>query len=491
MSTTGCGWCPEPEEGRGNPGWGRARSQGARQRGRRRHSDVSTVYLLLGYLVHGVHTANTTQAPQGRQRPGLRSYGRAGAPPRPPLLPPTWPGLDPHTHTKRPGRSPPPKGHPGGSLRRPGNPGPPLHLRTRWCRASRRDAIPFPSPRGCSPGWLGWKRGVSSGGEGAGAGAGGAPGRGSVGMVGHVKGLPGGPRVVPAALVLAQRRQPVHLREKEMSAAPHGVCPPPPPPPTTVGYGPWGPPSPWGQSLQGPPAHRDTVLGIPHAPATAQPLASPSHGDRALGVPHLTGHNPWCVPITPRDTAFGIPPPTGTELSVSRVTRGGMAYPTWPLASPVPPWGRSPHFPPWRQYCAPSMGTMVLGIPCPVGHSPWCLPSPRGTRPSPSPIPRGTATGVPPAMGTQPSVSPPRQGTQNLSTPLLQGARPHHLCALDELLGSGGGVVPLPAPGAERRRLQRPPVGEGEGPWPHQRARVDGVEVDGSLLLALTPRTGR
>lgn len=248
-----------------------------------------------------------------------------------------------------------------------------------------------------------------------------------------------------------------------------------------------GSPSPWGQSLQGPPAHRDTVLGIPHAPATAQPLASPSHGDRALGVPHLTGHNPWCVPITPRDTAFGIPPPTGTELSVSRVTRGGMAYPTWPLASPVPPWGRSPHFPPWRQYCAPSMGTMVLGIPCPVGHSPWCLPSPRGTRPSPSPIPRGTATGVPPAMGTQPSVSPPRQGTQNLSTPLLQGARPHHLCALDELLGSGGGVVPLPAPGAERRRLQRPPVGEGEGPWPHQRARVDGVEVDGSLLLALTP----
>lgn len=68
-----------------------------------------------------------------------------------------------------------------------------------------------------------------------------------------------------------------------------------------------------------------------------------------------------------------------------------------------------------------------------------------------------------------------------------QEGHPHHLCTLDKLLGGSVGVVPLAAPGAERRRLQRPPVGEGEGPWPHQRARVDGVEVDGSLLLTLTP----
>lgn len=361
MSTTGCGWCPEPEEGRGNPGWGRARSQGARQRGRRRHSDVSTVYLLLGYLVHGVHTANTTQAPQGRQRPGLRSYGRAGAPPRPPLLPPTWPGLDPHTHTKRPGRSPPPKGHPGGSLRRPGNPGPPLHLRTRWCRASRRDAIPFPSPRGCSPGWLGWKRGVSSGGEGAGAGAGGAPGRGSVGMVGHVKGLPGGPRVVPAALVLAQRRQPVHLQEKEMSAAPHGVCPPPPPT-TTVGYGPWGPPVP---------------------------------GDKAFRVPQLIGTRFLASPMPLQQRSPWHPPPMGTEPSVSPISLG-----TTLGVSP------SPH------------GTRLLASLLPQGQSSRCPVSPEGAWPIPHgpwrpPFPRGDAaltsphgdSTVPPPWGPWSSAS--------------------------------------------------------------------------------------
>lgn len=103
---------------------------------------------------------------------------------------------------------------------------------------------------------------MSGGGEGAGAGAGagGVPGRGSVRVVGHVEGLPGGPRVVPAALVLAQRCQPVHLQGKERSVV-------------TLGCHSRSP-SHWGHSLQGPPAHgdtwgaepRDVALGTPHSP---------------------------------------------------------------------------------------------------------------------------------------------------------------------------------------------------------------------------------
>lgn len=69
---------------------------GAPRRRKRRHSAVSTIYSLLGYLVHGVHTANTTQAPQGRQRPGLQSYGRAGAPPGLPSCPPRGLPSSPH-----------------------------------------------------------------------------------------------------------------------------------------------------------------------------------------------------------------------------------------------------------------------------------------------------------------------------------------------------------------------------------------------------------
>lgn len=78
-------------------GWGgEGRTPGAPRRRKRRHSAVSTIYSLLGYLVHGVHTANTTQAPQGRQRPGLQSYGRAGAPPGLPSCPPRGLPSSPH-----------------------------------------------------------------------------------------------------------------------------------------------------------------------------------------------------------------------------------------------------------------------------------------------------------------------------------------------------------------------------------------------------------
>lgn len=75
---------------------GEGRTPGAPRRRKRRHSAVSTIYSLLGYLVHGVHTANTTQAPQGRQRPGLQSYGRAGAPPGLPSCPPRGLPSSPH-----------------------------------------------------------------------------------------------------------------------------------------------------------------------------------------------------------------------------------------------------------------------------------------------------------------------------------------------------------------------------------------------------------
>lgn len=223
-----------------------------RQRENRLHSAVSTIYSLLGYLVHGVHTANTTQAPQGRQRPGLQSYGRAGAPPGLPSCPPRGLPSSPHGPAGAPGqrgtRVAPPRarlsrtphsicGHPAG-----------------------RSPLPLPAWR------LPWAAGVEAGcerwrgGAGAGAGAGGVPGRGSVRVVGHVEGLPGGPRVVPAALVLAQRCQPVHLQRKERSVVMMGCQS--------------RSPSRWGHSLEGPQAHgdtwgakpRDVALGTHHCP---------------------------------------------------------------------------------------------------------------------------------------------------------------------------------------------------------------------------------
>lgn len=63
-----------------------------------------------------------------------------------------------------------------------------------------------------------------------------------------------------------------------------------------------------------------------------------------------------------------------------------------------------------------------------------------------------------------------------------------HLGAFDELLGGGGLVALLPAPGVEGRGLQGAAVGEGQGPGLAQRAGVDGVQVDGRLLLTLAPR---
>lgn len=189
-----------------------------------------------------------------------------------------------------------------------------------------------------------------------------------------------------------------------------------------------------------------TALGVPQlmgtqplvSPATPQPLASSSHGDRALGIPRLTRSNPWWNPCFWHHSS---------QLSTSRVTHGD----TTAFGIPFFPWGPNSHCPPWRQCCIPSMGTMASLV----------------------------------LWGTSLSVS------HHPQHPLSQGAPslvpPHHLCALDELLSGSGGVVPLPAPGAQRRCLQCPPIGEGESPWPHQRARVDGVEVNGSLLLALTP----
>lgn len=261
----------------------------------------------------GAHGKHNTGAPRAAAT-GTAKLRQGRGTPRPPLLPPTAA----RPASPWPGRSPLPKGHPGGSLRGPGNPGPPLHLRRRQHGAGPRGAIPFPSPCGGSPGWLGWKRGVSSGGEGAraGAGAGGAPGRGSVGVVGHVEGLPGGPRVVPAALVLAQCRQPIHLWGKKMSVA-------------LVGYGPWGPP-----------AHGDTALGVPQPTGTCpsacpiphghccppalltQPSAPHSPGDITLSTPHPKGHRHWHAPLPQGHSPWCPHHPTGTQPSMSPAPYG-------------------------------------------------------------------------------------------------------------------------------------------------------------------------
>lgn len=228
------------------------------------------------------------------------------------------------------------------------------------------------------------------------------------------------------------------------------------------------------------------------------PLCAPSHGDVALlcpiphghglRVPHPTGYNPR-VPHHHMGRGFWHPP-SHREGSCRNLALGIPHSPmgTQPSLPPVP-YGDS-------HQCAPN-GDVVLGIPPAVGHSPRCLLSACGTWPLVSSITlqehdswcspsQGHSHQHPLPMGTWPSVSPTTHRDTAFRIP-SHGGRPHHLCALDKLLSGGGGVVLLPAPGAERRRLQRPPVGEGEGPRPHQRARVDGIEVDGGLLLTLPP----
>lgn len=178
---------------------------------------------------------------------------------------------------------------------------------------------------------------MSSGGEGAGAGAGagGAPGRGSVCVVGHVEGLPGGPRVVPAALVLAQRRQPVHLWGKETSVAPVGYGPQGPPVPGDTAFrvpqlmgtrsqlspvplqqhSPWHPP-PKGTEPSASHISQGTTLGVPHHPMGCGFWHLSSHRDTALDVPcHLRGHSP-----SHTERALGIPhSPRGMWSSLSPI----------------------------------------------------------------------------------------------------------------------------------------------------------------------------
>lgn len=61
-----------------------------------------------------------------------------------------------------------------------------------------------------------------------------------------------------------------------------------------------------------------------------------------------------------------------------------------------------------------------------------------------------------------------------------------HLCSLDELLSGRFLVFFVAPPGSESRCLQGPAEGERQDPGFEQRAVVDGVEVDGGLLFALT-----
>lgn len=62
-----------------------------------------------------------------------------------------------------------------------------------------------------------------------------------------------------------------------------------------------------------------------------------------------------------------------------------------------------------------------------------------------------------------------------------------YLCPLDKLLSGSTSVVPLSSPGIEGRCLQGTSIGEGEGPGPGKWAAIDGIEVEGCLLFALTP----
>lgn len=69
---------------------------------------------------------------------------------------------------------------------------------------------------------------------------------------------------------------------------------------------------------------------------------------------------------------------------------------------------------------------------------------------------------------------------QSLSPP------PPYQGSLDVLLLAGLPILLLASPGLQRRGLQGPAVGEGEGPRTVQGTLVDGVQVDGGLLLTLT-----
>lgn len=61
-----------------------------------------------------------------------------------------------------------------------------------------------------------------------------------------------------------------------------------------------------------------------------------------------------------------------------------------------------------------------------------------------------------------------------------------YLCSLDELLSGSFLVLFMSSPGSECRRLQGSAKGERHDPGFGQGAVVDGIEVDGGLLFALT-----
>ena len=78
--------------------------------------------------------------------------------------------------------------------------------------------------------------------------------------------------------------------------------------------------------------------------------------------------------------------------------------------------------------------------------------------------------------------NPVRPGTPPASCPHpYQGS-------LDILLLGSLQVLLLSTPGLQGRSLQGSAIGEGQGPRLQQGAFVDGVEVDGSLLLTLASR---
>lgn len=60
--------------------------------------------------------------------------------------------------------------------------------------------------------------------------------------------------------------------------------------------------------------------------------------------------------------------------------------------------------------------------------------------------------------------------------------------SLDILLLGSLQVLLLPTPGLQGRSLQGSAIGEGQGPRLQQGTLVDGVEVDGCLLLTLASR---
>lgn len=227
----------------------------------------------------GAHGEHDTGAPRAAAtRTAKLRQGRGT--PRPLLLPPTWPGLP----LPRPGQRPPPKGHQGSSLRGPVTQAPHSICRHGCMGTDPQGTFHFPSPRGGPPGcWGGsgceqWRGGGRGGGRGRwgtrpGLSTRGWPRRGTAR---RPPSRPRCPRTCPA----------LPVRSPAGKGNVSGPC----------GVWPSGSPSPWGRSLQGPPAYGDTVPVIPCASATTQPLASPSQGDRALSIPHLTGHSPWCPP---------------------------------------------------------------------------------------------------------------------------------------------------------------------------------------------------